>query len=261
MLEYIKSDKKGITEEREYRMFEVIKSEYGKELGAFEFDYLGEHPSLDAVLINAKVKFYEKGLHILTGLSRDNLFVEWSRIKEVTCTKSRQVFINLKTDEGVIKLKEEKIENDIIQFKKLLKLLVPGIEIEYMKVSPDNLRSIEMKRAEKLYEEQEQRVDEFVRECGSEDDMGIVEVWQNYLENQLQLPFEAEIVDEPGSLEVGDIIKVTAIEGSDDLHGIIVKARMGRNQYSFPLCLLETVEKESKNHQLVDDYNFWFCNR
>lgn len=242
-------------------MFEVIKSEYGKELGTFEFDYLGEHPSLDMVLINAKVKLYEKGLHILTGLSSDSLFVEWDCIKGVTCTKSRQALINMKTDEGVIKLKKEKKETDISQFKKLLKLLIPGIEIEYVKASPDNLRSIEMKRAEKLYEEQGRRVDEFIKNYCSEDDMEIEEAWQTYVEDHLQFPFEAEIVDDPGPLEVGDIIKVTAIEGSDDLHGIIVKARMGRKQYSFPICLLEPIEKESKNYQLIDDYNFWFCNR
>ena len=68
-------------------------------------------------------------------------------------------------------------------------------------------------------------------------------------------------MDDPGPLEVGDIIEVTAIEGVDDLHGIIVKARIGRKQYSFPICLLESVEKESKNYQLVDDYNFWLSNR
>jgi len=242
-------------------MFEVIKNEYGKELGVFEFDYLGEHPSLDVVLINAKVKLYEKGLHILTGLSYDSLFIEKGCIKGVTCTKSRQALINLKTDEGVIKLKKEKKETDMSQFKKRLKLLVPRIEIEYVKASPDILRFIEMKRAEKLYEEQERRVDEFVRKCSSEDDMEIEEAWQNYLEEHMQFPFEAEIVDDPGPLEVGDIIKVTAIEGSDDLYGIIVKVKMGRKQYSFPLCLLEPVEKENNNFQLVDDYNFWFCNR
>ena len=242
-------------------MFEVIKSEYGKELGAFEFDYLGEHPSLDMVLINAKVKLYETGLHILTGLSGDSLFVEWGCIKGVTCTRNRQALLNLKTDEGVIKLKKEKKGTDMSQFKKLLKFLVPGIETEYVKASPDNLRSIEMKRTEKLYEEQERRVDEFVRNSGAEDDLEIAEAWQIHLEDHLQLPFEAEIVDDPGPLEVGDIIKVTAIDGVFDLYGIIVKARVGRKQYSFPLCLLEPVEKEGENYQLVDDYNFWFSNR
>ena len=242
-------------------MFEIIKSEYGKELGVFEFDYLGEHPLLDVVLINAKIKLYEKGLHISTGLSSDSLFLEWHCIKGITCTKNVQTLINLKTDEGVIKLKKEKKETDINQLKKLLKLLVPWIEIEYVKASPDNLRSLEMEHAEKLYEEQERRVDEFVRKCGGEDDLEIEEAWQNYLEDQLQFPFEAEIVDDPEPLEVGDIVKVTAIEGADDLYGIIVKARMGRKQYSFPLCLLEPVGKESENYQMVDDYNFWFSNR
>lgn len=165
------------------------------------------------------------------------------------------------TDEGVIKLKKEKKETNISQFKKILKIVAPEIEIEYVKSSPDNLRSIEMKRAEKLYEAQERRVNDFVRSCGDEDDLEIEEAWQKYLEDHLQFPFEAEIGDDPGPLEVGDIIKVTAIEGVFDLYGIVVKARMGRKQYSFPICLLEPVEKESKNYQLVDDYNFWFCNR
>lgn len=242
-------------------MFNVIKSKYGKELGAFEFDYLGEHPSLDMVLINAKVKLYEKGLHIPTGLSSDSLFVEWGCIKGVTCTKNVHALIDLKTDEGVIKLKKEKKKTDISQFKKLLKLLAPEIAIEYVKSFPDNIRSIEMKRAEKLYEEQKQRVDEFVRNSSVEDDIETEEAWQNYLGEHLQFPFEAEIVEQPGPLEVGDIIKVIAIEGADDLYGIIVKIKMGRKQYLFPLCLLEPVEKENNNYRLVDDYNFWFCNR
>lgn len=58
-----------------------------------------------------------------------------------------------------------------------------------------------------------------------------------------------------------DIIKVTVIEGVFDLYGIVVKVRKSRKQYSFPLCLLELIEKSSNNYQLVDDYNFWFCNR
>jgi hypothetical protein len=83
----------------------------------------------------------------------------------------------------VIKLKKEKKETNISQFKKLLKLLIPGIEIEYVKASLDNLRSIEMKRAEKLYEEQERRVDEFIKNYGGEDNLETEEAWQNYLED------------------------------------------------------------------------------
>lgn len=76
----------------------------------------------------------------------------------------------------------------------------------------------------------------------------------------LQFPFEAEIIDEPGPLEEGDIIKVTGIDGVFDLYGIVVKVRKGRKQYMFPLCLLELVENTSRNHQLVDVYNVWFSN-
>ena len=88
-----------------------------------------------------------------------------------------------------------------------------------------------------------------------------VYAWCKYLEENLQFPFEAEIIDEPGPLEVGDVIKVTGIDGVFDLYGIVVNARMGRKKYSFPLCLLELVEKTSRNYQLVDDYNLWFSNR
>ncbi|MFB5760525.1 hypothetical protein [Paenibacillus medicaginis] len=45
-------------------MFEVIRSEYGKELGRFKLDYLGEHPRLDAIVMNASVKLFEQGLLI-----------------------------------------------------------------------------------------------------------------------------------------------------------------------------------------------------
>jgi len=85
-------------------------------------------------------------------------------------------------------------------------------------------------------------------------------LWCEYLEVNLQFPFEAEIIDEPDPLEEGDIIKVTGIDGVFDLYGIVVKARKGRKQYMFPLCLLELVEKDSKNYQLVNDYNVWFSN-
>lgn len=64
-----------------------------------------------------------------------------------------------------------------------------------------------MKRAEKLYEEQERRVDKFVRNCGGEGDL-----------------------------------EITSIEGLFNLYGIVVKARMGRKPYSFPPCLIEPVE-------------------
>ena len=38
------------------------------------------------------------------------------------------------------------------------------------------------------------------------------------------------------------------------------KSMKRSKQYMFFLCLLELVEKDSKNYQLVHDYNLWFSN-
>lgn len=119
-----------------------------------------------------------------------------------------------------------KEETDVKQFNKILKSSVPEIGIKYVKSEPDNLRSLVIKRSEKLYHEQERRVNEFIKRCGGKDDSANEDAWCKYLEENLQFPFEAEIIDEPGPLEVGDIIKVTGIDGVFDLYGIVVNARM-----------------------------------
>jgi len=242
-------------------VFRVIKNDYGKELGLFEFDYLGEHPNLDMVIMNAEIRLYEKGLQIRTGLSSESLFVQWQSIRDISCTKNRQALINMATGESIIKLQKVNKETDIKQFKEILKSTVPEIGIKYMKLEPDNLSSIEIKRSEKLYDEQERRVNQFVKNCGGKNDSEIEDAWCKYLEENLQFPFETEIMDDPGPLKVGNILKVTGIDGDDDLYGIIVPVRKGRKKYWFPLCTLELVDKISRNYQLVDDYNFWFSNR
>lgn len=134
-------------------MFRVIKKNYGKDLGLFVFDYLGEHPDLDLVIMNAEIRLYEKGLQILTGLSSDSLFVQWHSIRDMSCTKNRRALINIATDEGTIKLQKVKKETDVKEFYKILKSTVPEIAIKYVKSEPNNLRSIEMMRSEKLYDE------------------------------------------------------------------------------------------------------------
>lgn len=65
-------------------MLEVIKSEYGKDIMEFEFDYFGDYPKFDIVIINAKIKLYEKVFLILAELSQESLFIEWNRIKKIT---------------------------------------------------------------------------------------------------------------------------------------------------------------------------------
>lgn len=241
-------------------MFKVIKTEYGKYITEFEFDYSGTYPDFDIFIINAKVKFYEKGFVVSTSISEKSLFIEWDGITGITFTKNKKTIVNITTDKGVITLKREKQETDIGEFKKLLNSMVKNIKLEYVKSDINNISSLEMKRNEKLYDMQEKRVKNFIRNSGYEDDAAIQEYWCDYLKEKLQFPFEAKIIDDSGSLEIGEILEVLAIEGVFDLYGIVVKAIKGRRQYSFPLCLLEVVEKNSDNYQLVDDYDFWFCN-
>ena len=88
------------------------------------------------------------------------------------------------------------------------------------------------------------RVNESIKSRGKSK-LKTADAWCKHLEKNLQFPFAAEIIDEPGPLEVGDIIKVTGIDDVFDLYGIVVNARMGRKKYPFPLCLLELVEKTS----------------
>jgi hypothetical protein len=62
-------------------------------------------------------------------------------------------------------------------------------------------------------------------------------------------------------LHAGDRIQVIDISELDDLHGILVHVRAKREDYDFPLCDLEVVDKRSSNYQVVDDYAVWFANR
>jgi hypothetical protein len=90
-----------------------------------------------------------------------------------------------------------------------------------------------------------------------------LDAWENHLAKHLSFPFEAEVSEyqERGPLQAGNRVTVQRISDVDDLCGVIVCLRHGRTQYHFPLCDLEVVDKQSPNHQLVDDYAVWFANR
>lgn len=49
-------------------MLQIIRSEYGREINAFEFGYLAGHVSLDSIILNAVIKIFENGLYISSGL-------------------------------------------------------------------------------------------------------------------------------------------------------------------------------------------------
>jgi len=96
-----------------------------------------------------------------------------------------------------------------------------------------------------------------------DDEMALLYAWEDYLNERLDFPFEAEAAEfqERGPLQAGDRVKVTGINLVDDLYGVIVDLRVGRRKYAFPLCDLEVTDARSPNDQLVQDYAVWFANR
>jgi hypothetical protein len=111
--------------------------------------------------------------------------------------------------------------------------------------------------------EEGERIGKVLACIDPDDEMGLLDAWEEYLAENLGFPFEAEISEyqERGPLQAGDRLKVTGIGLVDDLYGIIVDVRRGREKFAFPLCDLEVVDKRSPNYQLVDDYAVWFANR
>ena len=96
-----------------------------------------------------------------------------------------------------------------------------------------------------------------------EDEMEQLDAWEEYLDENLEFPFEAEVSlwEKRGPLQDGDLLKVKDISGVDDMYGIIVEVRLGRKRFDIPLCELKVTDHRSANYQMVRDYGAWFANR
>jgi len=83
---------------------------------------------------------------------------------------------------------------------------------------------------------------------------------EKHLKDNLEFPFLAEVCEyqENGILNEGDKVKVFSIQGSEDLYGIIVKAKSGRKTYHFPLYDLSVVDKKSDNYKQIEEYKTVF---
>lgn len=89
-----------------------------------------------------------------------------------------------------------------------------------------------------------------------------MKAWERHLEDNLSFPFEARVIEyqEEGRLRQGDKVKVRQISLVDDLYGVIVSGKWGRESVDFPLCDLGAINN-GVNEQIVSDYRFWFANR
>lgn len=58
-------------------MIKVYDKQWGKEYGWFEFDYLGTYPGFHVLIINAKIRLFDKGFSLSSALSGQWLFLTW----------------------------------------------------------------------------------------------------------------------------------------------------------------------------------------
>lgn len=110
---------------------------------------------------------------------------------------------------------------------------------------------------------QGQRIAQVLAGVDADDDEQAFETWNEFLQKQLKLPFEAVITEwqERGPLQSGDRVTVTGFSGVADLYGVLVNIQARRVAYQFPLCDLKAADQKSTNYRFTDDYAVWFANR
>lgn len=112
-------------------------------------------------------------------------------------------------------------------------------------------------------DEEGKRIQKVLDGINPHDMMAMLDAWEEHLDEKLRFPFEAEVSEwqDRGPLRAGDRVMVKGITLVDDLYGIIVAVRRGRERFDFPLCDLEVTDQDSPNYQPVKDYAVWFANR
>lgn len=156
-----------------------------------------------------------------------------------------------------------------------------GLDWTHMGLSPEELESAEARdtqqQVQQVHKEIEERHSQSYHWLGEEgkrvgrilagidpdDETAMLERWEEYLEQHLSFPFEV-VVDEwqeRGPLQAGDTGRITSISMVDELYGVIVVLRVGRQTYEYPLCECAATDTQSSNYQAIQDYRVWFANR
>ena len=96
-----------------------------------------------------------------------------------------------------------------------------------------------------------------------DDDWKAMKTWFKHLKRNLVFPFEAEVFEyqERGPIRAGDRLRVLGIMDVDDLYGVLVHVAQKWENFVFPLCDLEVLDRNSPNFAIVYAYAVWFSNR
>lgn len=245
-------------------MLQIVRSEYGKEINAFEFDYLGGHESLEGIILNATVKIFENGLFIGTGLKSGHAYLKWDEIIDICYLYGKRETLEIRYSKGKILLEKAKREVNIEEFLASAREAMPDVSIVTKACSQNEIYDygISEKRLAE-FDMQDKRIEKILADADEDDEIVIMETWMRYLEEHFEFPFEAEI-NEPqdgGFLKMGDRLNVDGIKDCDDFYGTIVRVTYKGGKYPFPLCDLEAVDRDSQNFTLVGDYSMWFASR
>ncbi len=106
--------------------------------------------------------------------------------------------------------------------------------------------------------EQGERIRQIVNREEKHDFFSSLRVWHAYLEEHLEVPFVATVVeDQRGPVKQGDEVKVIGISLLDETYGTIVRVRQKRRVYHLPLHDLRATNAPAEIEQLVEDYAVW----
>jgi len=112
--------------------------------------------------------------------------------------------------------------------------------------------------------EEGKRIQAVLDKAEDDSDGAILEAWEDYFQKFVKFPFEGKVSEyqDRGPLRTDDKVKVLRIEECDDeSYGMLIALRHKSDEYVFPLCDIEVIDKFSSNYKPIQDYAVWFANR
>jgi hypothetical protein len=87
----------------------------------------------------------------------------------------------------------------------------------------------------------------------------IEQAWFDYMKENLEFPFEAEVnlASYSEVLSDGDVVKVKDLDNMFDMYGMIMKIKKERETYYIPLLELDLIDRKSKNYKIINAFLEW----
>ena len=107
------------------------------------------------------------------------------------------------------------------------------------------------------------RISKVLGNLNPNDEMNCLQKWVDYLDEGLSFPVPAIIFDsqENWLIKSGDKVVIKSLPHFADMYGIIATIKLNGEQYQFPLCDLEVIDKKNANYKMINDYQMWFANK